>query len=237
MLYFVHGLGFDEREWHQVVAFFSERGYPCRAVNLREGLDLRHARLQDYVDVVTGMVSDDDIVVGHSMGGLVVQKVAAETDIRAGVGICPAPPADIKFRSPVRFRDILPTLKYLPRILLKQPVKPDHPIASMLCSRYMGVGLTEDDIRDIHGQMVEESSIVIRELAMRKTEVDEKKVTCPLLFIAMSNDRAIPPATVKRLEEKYPTARYRCYEGCHHFFNNTNWQEVAAGIDDFITGL
>ncbi|MBS3773271.1 MAG: alpha/beta hydrolase [Candidatus Thermoplasmatota archaeon] len=237
MLYFVHGLGFDEREWDRVAAFFSERGHTCRAVNLRDGLDLRHARLQDYVDVVTGMVSDEDIVIGHSMGGLIVQKVAELSNIRAGVGICPAPPSGIQFNSPVRIRDILPAVKYLPRILLKQPVKPDYALARTLCSKYMCVGLPESVIRDIHGQMVEESSIVMRELAMRKTTIDEKMVTCPLVFIAMTQDRAIPPEAVKRIAEKYPTASYICYEGCHHFFNNTNWREVAAGIDDFIAGL
>jgi hypothetical protein len=237
VLYFVHGLGFDEREWDQLIVFFSGRGYTCRAVNLRDGLDLRSASLQDYVNQITDMVSDEDIVIGHSMGGLIVQKVAELSNIRAGVGICPAPPSGIQFNSPVRFRDILPAVKYLPRILLKQPVKPDYALARTLCSKFMCVGLPESVIRDIHSQMVEESSIVMRELAMRKTTVDEEMVTCPLVFIAMTQDRAIPPDTVKRIAEKYPTAIYTCYEGCHHFFNNTNWREVAACIDDFITRL
>ena len=37
------------------------------------------------------MVNPDDIVIGHSMGGLIVQKIAEETAIRGGVAICPAP--------------------------------------------------------------------------------------------------------------------------------------------------
>ena len=234
MLYFVHGLGFGVREWDRIVTFFSERDFECRPVNLRDGLDLRHAHFQDYVNNLKTLVTEHDIVIGHSMGGLIVQKVAEETNIKAGVGICPAPPKGINFQSHIAIRDVLPALKYLPHIILRKPFKPDYTLVSSLCYKYMAVGLEENAVQEIYNQMVEESPIVMRELAMRQISIDENKISCSLLFIAMKNDRAITPDTVKLIAEKYPTADYKCYDGCHHFFNNKNWQEIAEGIHNFI---
>ena len=118
-----------------------------------------------------------------------------------------------------------------------KPFKPEYNLVNSLCYKYMGVGLQENDVKEIYDQMVEESPTVMRELAMRQIAIDEKKVSCPLLFIAMKNDRAITPSMVKLIAKKYPTAEYKCYDGCHHFFNNKNWQEIAEGVHNFITTI
>jgi pimeloyl-ACP methyl ester carboxylesterase len=234
MLFFVHGLGFDHREWDTVVHFFTQKDFDCNAINLREGLNLRSTCFQDYINKLKAVVTEEDIVIGHSMGGLVVQKVAEEATIKAGVGICPAPPKGIKFHmSALAFA---PALKYLPKLLVNRPFKPDYPLVKGMCRKYMGVGLEEKDIRTIYEHMVEESPTVVREVALRKIAVDEKKIRCPLLFIAMTKDRACPPTMVEEIAQKYD-AQYKLYDGCHHFFNNTNWQEIADGVYNFIKKL
>lgn len=234
VLIFVHSLGFDEREWTKMVKYFSEKGFECNALNLRQGLNLRTTHFHDYVDRVKSIVTQDDIVIGHSMGGLVVQKVAEQTIIKGGIGICSAPPHDIKFKLGVK--TLLPLLKYIPNMIMKKPFKPDFPIVEKMCRDYMCVGLAQKDIEDIYDHMVEESSIVMQELGLRKIPVDETKITCPLLFIAMTNDRACPPEMIRQLAKKY-NARYKEYTGCHHFFYNKNWRDVAKGIHDFIKTL
>jgi len=160
--------------------------------------------------------------------------VAEVTNIKAGVCICPAPPKGINFQAHINLRDLLPALKYLPHIIVRKPFKPDYFLVNNLCHKYMGVGLEEDDIQEIYDQMVEESPIVMQELAMRQIIIDKNKVSCPLLFLAMKNDRAITPDMVRLIVEKYPTAAYKCYDGCHHFFNGKNWEEIAEGILIFI---
>lgn len=64
----------------------------------------------------------------------------------------------------------------------------------------------------------------------------KKNVTCPLLFITTKSDRVCPPDMVKKMAEKY-NAEYRLYDGCHHFFSNTSWRDIAEGINSFITKL
>jgi pimeloyl-ACP methyl ester carboxylesterase len=70
-----------------------------------------------------------------------------------------------------------------------------------------------------------QSAIVTYELGMNRIAIDEKKVRCPLFFIATKQDRICTPELVKRLAEKY-NAEYGLYDGCHHFFCNSNWRDI-----------
>ncbi len=52
MLIFVHGISAYADEWQPFIKYFSERNFSCKAVNLREGLNLRKTRFRDYVNKV-----------------------------------------------------------------------------------------------------------------------------------------------------------------------------------------
>ncbi|MCX9192568.1 alpha/beta hydrolase [Carbonactinospora thermoautotrophica] len=98
-LLFVHGLGqgawvFDEH-W---LPYAAERGFPAHAVSLRghggsAGRErLRRTLLRDYVhDVMQAIVSlpTRPVLVGHSLGAVVVQQVLARYPARAGVLVAP----------------------------------------------------------------------------------------------------------------------------------------------------
>jgi len=227
MLVFIHGMLSNASVWDPVITYFNERGFSCNAVNLKEGLDLRKTRFQDYVDKVKAVVTEDDIVIGHSMGGLVVQKVAEEADIKGGVGICPAAPKGVKFRGDI----VLSSAKYALKVIMGKPFKEDYPYVK----KYMLVGVGEEEARAIYKKL-EKQSAIVTQLGMNKIAVDENKVNCPLLFIATKNDKVCAPELVKRIAEKY-NAEYRLYNGCHHFFCNDNWQDIAEEIHKFITKL
>ena len=225
MLIFAHGMLANADVWDPVIDYFTERNFSCKAVNLREGLNLRKARIQDYVNKVKAMVTEDDVVIGHSMGGLIVQKVAEETTIKGGVAICSAAPKGVKYRGDI----VLASAKYAPKVILRKPFKEDY----QYVRKYMLVGIGEEEARNIYEKLEEESAIVTHELGRNKIAVDETKVKCPLLFIATTNDRLCSPELVKRIAEKFD-AEYRLYEGCHHFFCNSNWRDIAEGIHEFI---
>ncbi|MEA2054391.1 MAG: alpha/beta hydrolase [Candidatus Thermoplasmatota archaeon] len=209
MLVFVHGMLSNADVWHPVIDYFNERGFSCKAVNLKEGLDLRKVHFQDYVDKVKAVVTENDIVIGHSMGGLIVQKVAEEASIKGGVAICSAAPKGVKFHGDI----VLSSAKYAPKVIMGKPFKEDYPYVR----KYMLVGVEEEEAKNIYEKLEEQSAIVTHELGRNKIAVDEKKVKCPLLFIATKKDRVCSPELVKRIAEKY-NAEYRLYDGCHHFF-------------------
>ena len=91
-LLFVHGLGHGAWCWEHWLGAAADAGYSAHAVSLRghggSAGRLRTARLGQYVDdVVTTAESlpRPPVLVGHSMGGLVVQRVLARYAAPAAV--------------------------------------------------------------------------------------------------------------------------------------------------------
>jgi pimeloyl-ACP methyl ester carboxylesterase len=95
---FIHGAWHASWTWENWLPLFSSRGYSPIAVDLRghgasEG-SYRDACLRDYVDDVARVVEDLDerpIVVGHSLGGLVVQHLIAGETFPAAVLVASIP--------------------------------------------------------------------------------------------------------------------------------------------------
>ncbi|MGO9675607.1 MAG: alpha/beta hydrolase [Methylocella sp.] len=101
---FVHGAYSGAWIWEHFLGFFSERGYPAYALSLRghgasEG-DLASASFGDYVeDVATavGAIGAAPVLVGHSMGGLVVQHYLARGGkAMAMVALASTPPSGLR---------------------------------------------------------------------------------------------------------------------------------------------
>ena len=97
-LLFVHGLGHGAWCWENWLAASAEAGYPSYAVSLRghggSAGRLRTSRLGQYVDDVVAAASSlpgPPVLVGHSMGGLVVQQTLARYAARAAVLVAPIP--------------------------------------------------------------------------------------------------------------------------------------------------
>jgi pimeloyl-ACP methyl ester carboxylesterase len=95
---FVHGAYSGAWIWEHFLGFFAARGYPAYAVSLRghggsEG-DLATASFEDYVDdveIAARAIGSKPLLVGHSMGGLVIQHYLA----RGGKAMAMAPLASV----------------------------------------------------------------------------------------------------------------------------------------------
>jgi pimeloyl-ACP methyl ester carboxylesterase len=223
MLYFIHGLNGSAAEWAPFIEYFTEKGYDCTAVELQEGLNLRKIHFQDYINKVVSIVHGNDIVVGHSMGGMIVQKVAELTSIKAGVCICPSPPKGIEMKS-ISF---LSQIRYIPFIIARIPFLPSFSLAQ---NHFLNdIPLEEAQIR--YQQLKKQSAIVSYEVLKAKISVDETQVNCPLFFIARKNDLIISPEIVSRIAEKY-NAPIRYLDGNHYIFSN--FKPVADCIYDYI---
>lgn len=98
---FVHGICHDARCWKNFIDFFSARGYRCSALSLRgHGRSggpkrFRLFTLADYVEDVKQAVAQCDtkpFLIGHSMGGAVVQQYIGNhaDSVRGAVLFAPA---------------------------------------------------------------------------------------------------------------------------------------------------
>jgi pimeloyl-ACP methyl ester carboxylesterase len=162
------------------------------------------------------------------MGGLIVQKIAEASDIKGGVAICSAAPKGVRYRGSI----VLSSAKYAPQVIMGMPFKQDY----RYVRKYMLIGMEEEKARSIYEKLENQSAIVTFELGLNRIAVNEKKVRCPLFFIGTQKDRVSPPELVQRIADKYH-AEYKLYDGCHHFFSNENWREIAEGIHNFITKI
>ena len=226
MIYFIHGLNGFAAEWKPFIEYFKKKGYQCNAVELKEGMNLRKTCFQDYVDKIISMVSKDDILIGHSMGGLIVQKVMEATKIKAGVCTCPAPPKGIDLRS----LSFLSQIRYMPFIIARIPFLPTFSLAQ---DRFLN-DLSEIEARKRYKLLQKQSAKVTYEVLKQKVSVDEKKISSPMFFIARQNDLMISPSIVKRVAEKY-NASMKTFPGNHNIFSDS--ELISNEIYNFIKSL
>src|SRR5205807_221327 len=121
--------------YESYLPFFAEHGYAGFALNLRghsgstlpSGMMLGRVSLNDYIDdarqVANWLIEkfQRPIVVGHSMGGLIAQKLGEEGLARALVLLSPAPPRGINVVSGSLLRR---QIRYLPALLRSKRVVP-----------------------------------------------------------------------------------------------------------------
>ena len=91
-LLFLHGMMAGAWYWANYQRFFTGRGYASYAVNLRGRYgsrpvpDVGKIRMGEFLDdalAVARTLAEPPVVVGHSMGGLVAQKLAEAGAVRA----------------------------------------------------------------------------------------------------------------------------------------------------------
>ena len=246
---FVHGMWGSPKIWENFQPVFENAGYETHAITLRhhttpitepapEGLGT--TSLLDYVDDVLAKVRTLDtapILVGHSMGGLLAQLVAARTDIAAVIALTPAPPAGVLALKPT-------TLKTFRKILLggkfwKNPTRLDWDAA-----RYgLYHNLPEDEARHHYKDMVWESGRATYEIAfwtMDKTKaskLDRANIKCPVLMISGGKDRTVNASVVKASAKRYKgKAQYvNLPEHSHWLIGEQGWENVADRCLDFIS--
>jgi pimeloyl-ACP methyl ester carboxylesterase len=80
----VHGAWFDASSWSSVIPLLEAKGHEVIAVNLpghgTDATSFASITLQSYVDAVKNAIGDrkNVILVGHSLGGIVISQVAEE---------------------------------------------------------------------------------------------------------------------------------------------------------------
>ena len=122
-LLFVHGAFAGGWMWTETfMPVFAKVGYPCHAVSLRGhgGSDGREnidwLSINDYVDDVVRVadwLGEPPVLIGHSMGGFVVQKYLERHQAPGAVLLCSVPPQGLAaaqfhlmFQKPHLFADL-----------------------------------------------------------------------------------------------------------------------------------
>jgi pimeloyl-ACP methyl ester carboxylesterase len=104
-LLFVHGAWHDSRCWSDAfLKSFTDAGWEVYTLDLPQhgsyatGRRINRYSIGDYVAAVRQDVETmgrEPVLIGHSMGGLIVQKYLEQAYLKAAVLIAPAPPAGV----------------------------------------------------------------------------------------------------------------------------------------------
>jgi pimeloyl-ACP methyl ester carboxylesterase len=136
-LLFIHGMMHGAWCWDvHFLDYFAQHGFAAHAVNLRghgssDGRDkLRWTRIADYVEDVASasrQLPSPPVLIGHSMGGFVIQKYLEDYDAAGAVLLSSPPPVGllgttlrIARRRPLVFARINLTFSLLPVIATPQ---------------------------------------------------------------------------------------------------------------------
>ena len=200
---FVHGMWGGSWYLRNYLYAAAQSGWDAWAVNLRgHGASpapggLGGVSILDYVDDVRRCLTrlGEAVLIGHSMGGVIAQKVAEGGGIAAAVFLTSAPPRGI-----VSLQRTLLTrsLRYLPAILTGRAFTVNRADAEALTMNR----LTPEQRDWAFPQFGPESARAARELGLG-VAVNAAAVRCPTLVIGAEHDRITPAPLQRRIAERY----------------------------------
>jgi len=219
---------------------FEDRGYAVHTPNLRhhdgpgavpDGLG--QTSLADYADDLEMLVDglgQPAILIGHSMGGLLAQMLAARGRAAALILLAPSAPWGVLPSTP--FEIMSAQALYLAGDFWRRPLRPEGWIASA-----HALDRLDRPMHDaVLARMVPESGLATFEILhwaldlKRTTRVEPRDVSCPILCFSGSEDRINPPDTVRRIARRYRgRVQYRVLDGFSHWpMAEPGWESVAS---------
>lgn len=244
-LVFVHGICVGAWIWEKhFFPYFSEAGFDCYALSLRghAGSDgheqLSQWRLADYTDdlhSITADISEPLVVIGHSLGGAVVQDwIRTGGNARGAALLASAPPWGLA-PSALRMACTAPDLyRELATLSMRGIAATD---ADIMRRGLFSDTVTADDFRKFMEQAHDESPLVGMELQGMRPFAPAPWAAPPMFVLGGQDDRLIPPDEVWRTGAYYGTHATIIPHLSHTVMVDTHWQDAAHALREWLDGL
>lgn len=240
---FVHGAWQASWCWQEhFVAYFAASGFRVLAPSLRghgrspSSTSLRFCSIADYViDVceVVDALPEPPIVIGHSIGGFVVQKYLESHDSPAAVLMASTPPRGGQLGSVMR-------------MMRRHPLRSTKFAISAQPSDLVG---TPEGARDLF--FGDDAPDGLVDSFMQRTQPDStraimfdtivgdlvatRKIRTPMLVIGGERDQIYGPKHVRRTAQLYGTEPVLIPGGGHEMMLDPQWMLVARSIESWLT--
>lgn len=249
----IHGYGCAGDVWDPVAARLRAEGYRVVAPTIRSAVrtvegpraGLAGLTLADYVAEMSALAQTlaketgkKPIVIGHSMGGLIAQKIAEAGHAAAIALFAPGSPADARGKP-----KLTPVFTFLNLALQS---KPETKAGKMWKTGFkFGVmnAVPAERHDGLYAKMVYDSGQVLADLAWphkdphKTAHVDASKVTVPVLVMAGALDRTTPVEDVRLVGKKYAGAEYREYpHNAHYLIDEPNTMSILSDLIDWLSG-
>ena len=243
---FIHGLFVNNSSWKQWKTYFEAKGYTVHtpANPGHEGVpsqlrthihpDLTKTGFEDAVMHISRFIDtlpEKPIVVGHSLAGLVVQKLIELDKAIAGISIDGAPPKNVLAPFPT-IKIVWPLVNFFKGSSAFMGSKEWYHRAFFNNYSRQESDKLFDEIA------VPESRKIARETLLKSfAKIDFNKEHKPLLFIGGGNDNIFAASFTQRIANSYKDKNsvvdFKKFEGRSHFIcGERGWEEVA----DYVLG-
>jgi pimeloyl-ACP methyl ester carboxylesterase len=238
-LLFVHGAWHASWCWEEhFLDFFADRGFRLAALDLRgHGASpargwFRTRRLRHFVADVAEVAATFDtppIVVGHSMGGMVVQKYLEKHEAPAAVLVASGPPRGVigvtlrvLRQHPLRFLRMNATWSLYPLVADPEDAR------ALLFSHHV------DDVTALGytARLQDEAYLAFLDMLLLDLPRPQR-VTTPVLVLGGELDAIFPPPEVHATAQAYGTTAVM-FDGAHDLMLEPCWPEVAEAIVDWL---
>jgi pimeloyl-ACP methyl ester carboxylesterase len=231
----IHGMFGGAWYWEGYQAQLARRGYESHAINLRGHHGSRPVRdvgkieLMQYVGDALDVAKTlgNPIVIGHSMGGLLAQKVAERGACRSLVLLAAAPPRWIPVASWLLIKK---QVKFIRGLLLFEPLMPDRADADVLMFNRTPIA----DRDAFFPKLVPESGRAGFQLSIGAMGVHASRVTAPVLVVGGEDDQFVVPRVARALAKKY-SAELKMYPSfAHHIMSEPGWEKPCSDVIDWM---
>ncbi|HEV7899926.1 MAG TPA: alpha/beta fold hydrolase [Planosporangium sp.] len=228
-LLFVHGLGHGAWCWEHWLDVAAQAGYPTYAVSLRGHAGsagrLRTARLGQYADDViraAATLPRRAVLVGHSLGGLVVQKALARYSAHAGVLVAPVPAHSA-------VASLLAVARRHPLDAVRMTFGGSLPLRA----DYLFAELAHDEAKRHTDRCGPESALAQYQLLMHRPAAPPRG-RAPVLVLATPDDRLVPIRGVRSTATRYGATLCEFPGIGHDLMLDSRWREPLRAMLDWL---
>jgi pimeloyl-ACP methyl ester carboxylesterase len=188
--------------------------------------------LSEFID----SLPEKPLLIGHSMGGLAVQKLIGMNKGAAGISIDPAPPQGL---FSLKWSFLKANLSTVNPFKGNSVCLPDLNWFHYAFCNTMTIEQTEKEYSKF---VVPESRNIARSSTGKDGRIDFSKLHSPLLIIAGERDNIVPASLVKKNFKAYNKNNSRIDfkefpDRTHYICGQPDWEEIASYIDEWIGSL
>lgn len=238
---FIHGMFSTGSVWQAWQQYFTDAGYTCHSPTLpghnvdTSSQEINGKSFDDYSQFLSEYISrfTKPILISHSMGGLLAQKLAQHHSLSAAILINSAAPGHI---FPIRLKMLPGLIRHFFRWRLWRS---RFSLSEGEANYLLFNKVSPTDKLTLFNKLVPESGRILFELGLGKLNVsknnriDKTLINCPVMFYASVEDNIIPIGVSRKMAKWYG-GKLDYLEwpiNGHWLLGEENWQQVIEGVE------
>ena len=247
----VPGMWHDNRCYKEkLLPYLAAAGYPAYALSLKghgksEGTTAWFTSLKDYDADIARVLADERyfpkgssvVLVGHSMGGLLVQRYLKHHRVHAAVLLASTPPSGMLWTT-LKFTFRHPLVASMVTLTRdSQRAVGDHKLAR---EYLFSPDLPDEEVDRYRSWIGSESEWARYQICLYQLwwpNLFPKPFDTPLLVLGAGNDKFVSRREVKKTAKAYNADSYIFENMAHNIMLDTRWEEVADYMINWIGNI